>query len=120
MVTETRHLIFQNHEVHRALADFQKHRGDPLPPGTIAGITLGRTPKIHCILEWDADEASERQSRLFQADELGAALIRYCIGKKIPLPAKSPKVLQIFNGQIGLVISINLSEDALRRLQASN
>ena len=106
--------------MHRALADFQKHRGDPLPPGTIAGITFGQTPKIHCVLEWDADadEVIKRQSRHFQADELGAALIRYCIGKKIPLPAKSPKVLQIFNGQIGLVVSINLSEDAMRRLQA--
>ena len=39
------------------------------------------------------------------ADELGAALIHHCICEKIPLPAKSPKVLQVFGDSIGLIVS---------------
>lgn len=117
MVTEIRHLIFQNGEVVQALAAFQKQRRDPLPAGTIAGLSFAKESRIKCTLEWDADGGGTRGKRTFLSDELGAALIHYCISKRIPLPAKSPKVLQLFGENIGLVVSINLSSDALRRLQ---
>ena len=113
MVTEIRHLIFENEEVQQALTDFQRHRKKPLPPGIVMELKFWAKPEVGCSMEWIPIGQRERRSRVFSADELGAALIHHCISQKIPLPAKSPKVLQVFGGSIGLTVTVDSKKKVL-------
>ena len=118
MITEVRHLIFQDVDVQRALVAFRKNRGEPLPAGNIVCVKVEKAKAgIRCVLDVDSDTDGHRKSYLFTADEILPALISYCIGKNVPLPAKSPKFLKIFGDQIGFIVPVNLSDSGLRRLQ---
>ncbi len=106
MVTEIRHVMFESDEVQQALTDFQRHRKRPLPPGTVVEVKMWSDPEAGCALEWIPHGLEERRTRVFSADELGAALIHYCMREKIPLPARASKVLQLIGDRMGLIVTI--------------
>lgn len=118
MITEVRHFIFQDSDIQRALVSFRKNHGDPLPPGNIINVKIDKA-ELGCVLVVEPDNLAQRRSYAFSADEILSALISYCIGKNVPLPAKSPKFLKVFGDQLGFVVPTNLSDSGLRRLQGA-
>ena len=46
MITEVRTVIFQHADVVRALSEFGKERGQPLPSGQVQNIQVSGTPEI--------------------------------------------------------------------------
>ncbi len=118
MITEIRHLLFQNEDLIRALIEYKKRRNEPLPPGSIIDFKIeGNQQIIRCILKIYSDKCGEKIDFSFEHEEIRAALVMYCLHKKIPLPAKIRKDLRMFGDRVGLFIALNLSHGELKHLQ---
>ena len=118
MITEIRHLLFQDDDLIRALVEYKKKRNESLPPGSIIGFKIeGNQQIIRCILKIYSDNCGEKIDFSFEHEEIREALIMYCLYKKIPLPAKIQKDLRMFGDRVGLFIALNLSHGEIKHLQ---
>ena len=118
MITEIRHLLFQDDDLIRALIEYKKKRNEPMPPGSIIGFKIeGNQHNIRCILQIYSDKCGEKLDFCFEHEETREALIMYCLYKKIPLPAKIRKDLRMFGDRVGLFIALNLSHGEIKHLQ---
>jgi len=114
MATEIRTIIFTRDEVLRAVTDLRRRKGAPLPPGAVFKFSLHSNPTIQLGLAIAVDGEERLESVEFYGDELGAALVMFCIANKIPLPARNAtKRLRVFGDSLGLVISINATTQQL-------
>ncbi len=106
MATEIRQILFNDGELVRAVSDFRKKRGGALPAGQIRSIALRDRPQIGVDLTISPDRDAPGVSVSLEGDELGAALVMYCINANIPLPATGvTKTLAMIDGRIALVIT---------------
>ena len=106
MPNEIRHIIFTSDEVIRALIDYHRRAGNPLPAGNVVKCTFEKEDNlIKASLHMAVDADGSRQVVPVVQTTLAAALILYCINQKIPLPAKANKSLQLHNDTVGLVIN---------------
>ena len=118
MITEIRHLLFQDDDLIRALIEYKKKRNEPMPPGSIIGFRIEvNQQNIRCILKIYSDKCGEEIDFSFDHEETREALIMYCLHKKIPLPAKIRKDLRMFGDRVGLFIALNLSHGEIKHLQ---
>jgi hypothetical protein len=104
MTTEIRQIAFQPAEVCAALQDYRRRRNEPLPAGSIASVDFGSGPDIVVKLIIQNDSSGARHEVAFDTDVVGAALILFCINRKIPLPATAQKKVQRIGDSIGLVM----------------
>ncbi len=118
MITEIRHLLFQDDDLIRALVEYEKKRNEPLPPGSIIGFKVEENQQIiRCILKIYSDKFGDKIDFDFEHEEIRQALIMYCLYKNIPLPAKIKKDLRMFGNRVGLFIALNLSHGEIKHLQ---
>lgn len=118
MISEVRYLLFGEQDLLRAMIEYRKSRNQPLPAGTIAEFKIQRKHPVTCTVSIHGDKAGKKTDIIFTNDVMCAALISYCRYKRIPLPVKAEKELQVFGERVGMLISLNLTEaenDALRR-----
>ncbi len=118
MISEVRYLLFDEQDLLRAMIDYRKVRNQPLPAGSISEFKIQRKQPVTCTLTLQEDQAGHTTDVIFTNNDMRAALVSYCIDKKVPMPAKADKDLQVFGKRIGMLISLNLTEsenDALRR-----
>ena len=114
MATEIRTIIFTQDEVVRAVTEFRRLKNRPLPSGSIFKYSLHGNPTLHLALAIVLEREERLESVEFSADELGAALVMYCITNKIPLPARTAtKRLRVIGDSLSLVISINATPQQL-------
>ena len=118
MITEIRHILFQNEDLIRALVEYKKKKNDPLPPGSIIDFKIESNQQIiRCILKIYSDKCGEKIDFNFEHEEIRDALVMFCLYKKIPLPAKVRKDLRMFGDRVGLFIGLNLSHGEIKHLQ---
>jgi len=118
MISEVRYLLFDEPDLLRAMIQYRKSKNQPLPIGSIAEFKIQRKQPMTCTLSVHEDQTGKKTDIIFSNDVMHAALISYCLYKKVPLPVKAEKNLQAFGERVGLLISLNLTEaenDALRR-----
>lgn len=106
MPTEIRNIIFTTNEVLFAVKDFRQRKKDPLPSGSVLDCVILEKPNIHAMIDMACDPDGHKLTLTFESEELAAALILFCINRKIPLPADAIKILQLFDGELGLVVTI--------------
>jgi hypothetical protein len=107
MPTEMRYIVFTPNEVLRSITQYSQRRREPLPRGTIMGLKIEERPDIHVILSVKGDTKTVADEVKFQGPELAAALVMFCIERKIPLPASGArKTLRMIDGQLGLEVSM--------------
>jgi hypothetical protein len=107
MPTEMRHILFTPNEVLRSITQYRARRREPLPRGTISGLKIEQRPNIHVVLSITGDAQKTAEQVVFQGAELAAALVMFCIERKIPLPATgATKTLRVFDEQLGLEVAI--------------
>jgi len=104
MTTEIRQIAFQPSEVCTAIHDYRRRRNEPLPPGMIVGVDFGEGPDITVTLNIRNDTTGNSTNLTLGGESVAAALILFCINRKIPLPAKSQKKVQRIGNSIGLTI----------------
>ena len=115
MPTEIRNIIFTTNEVLFAVKDFRQRKKDPLPTGSILACSIYDRPQAHAEIEMACDPDGQKLTIMLENEELAAALILFCINRKIPLPASAAKVLQVFDGKLSMVVTINPPERKLRQ-----
>lgn len=111
MPHEMRRLYFTEDEVTRAiLALNAQSRQKFLRPGSLAGIALHETPRLGVELRVETVGGS-LESLLLDEVLVGAAMIRFCIDTRVPLPQHATKSLKICNGQVALDIVVPRERD---------
>jgi len=107
MPTELRHIVFTPNEVLRSVTQYRHRRREPMPAGTVSNLKIEDRPDVHVIVYITSDDRKSSQEVVFQGAELAAALVMYCIERKIPLPAaRAKKTLRVFDKQLGLEVAI--------------
>ena len=118
MITEIRHLLFQDDDLIRALVEYKKKRNESLPTGSIIGFKIEENQQIiRCILKIYSEKCDEKIDFRFEHEEIREALITYCLYRNIPLPSKIYKYLRMFDDRVALFISLNLSHGEIKQLQ---
>ncbi|MQP66774.1 hypothetical protein GE253_15670 [Niveispirillum sp. SYP-B3756] len=102
MPIEIRHILFSQEEVIRAVVEYHRRSGNPLPAGSVIRIEVMPDP-VRCALHFARDDNS-RQVAWVDNQPLAAALIMFCINQRIPLPTKSTKLLDVMNDKVTLVV----------------
>ena len=108
MPMEMRHIVFTSNEVLRSITQYRHRRREPLPAGTISNLRIVEKPDVHVVLSITGDTSKTADELVFQGAELAAALVMFCIERKIPLPAaRAKKTLRVFDKQLGLEVAID-------------
>lgn len=106
---ECRCLVFTEQEVARAVLDRRRKRRDTLPTGTVLGVTYEERDGVRTTVTVVDDYGAETPLVLGE-EEVGAALVAYCMDRKIPLPAEGDKQLHLIAGSLALIITINFNK----------
>lgn len=93
MPLEFRFIVFHPREATTALHLFSRKNGRKIPAGTPVSAEPTAEDPPEGIL-WIEDEAGTRVKTKLPAGDVTAALILYCLTKKIPLPQDSEKVVE--------------------------
>ena len=106
MTKEVRYMLFSNEELYQALTLHLRSRNFELPKGFLKSIQIGETGMPVIALTYVCDKGGDLAFRFDNQEVLGA-LIGYCRHFHIPLPSKGAKTLEIKDGSIGLLSTMN-------------
>jgi hypothetical protein len=105
MPSEQRQIIFTNDEAMASLQQFYQRSSQAFPKGRIENV--GVSAANGCQIDCDVVDAGHVRDHVSIAGEkLAAALLLYCMTRKIPVPAAARKTLSIVNGQLALCINL--------------
>ncbi|HEV7367701.1 hypothetical protein [Arenibaculum sp.] len=107
---ELRCIVFSERELVSAIIDRKRKRGEPLPPGTVQAVRFSVEDTVTTVLEVVNDHGRTEEFTLPES-EVAAALISYCMGRRVPLPAESEKVLYVIKGAATLMITMNFNKE---------
>ena len=117
MPGEVRLIIFDRIEVLGALTEYRKRRGKPLPSSDHVEVTIPDKPKILVNLAIVPEGKQMPIEFVFEGEELAAALIMFCIDRKIPMPATGvSKTIQLVGGNIALQILKDVTREQTEAL----
>ena len=101
---EVRTIIFSNEEVQLALTEHCRRRGKALPTGVVSRLVMKSDPISAALVL--TNDAGGVVSLDFPQVEVAASLIGYCLHRKVPLPAKAEKQIQIIGNACVLVVTM--------------
>jgi hypothetical protein len=98
MPTESRILGFSKTELFEALRDYCSHSGRRLPADGADRLILNQDTEVRVKLN-----SLETESAInFTDSEVGAALVMFCIKKRIPIAKRATKSLEVADGTLSL------------------
>lgn len=109
MISEVRHVIFSSDELMQAIVEYCRASKTPLPAGDVVGSTAavpetGTGLEVALIMRQPPDFEDEPVA--IENKVVGAALLRHCISKKVPLPRAASKSLELWDGNVALTLSL--------------
>ncbi len=117
MPAEVRLIIFSELEVLSALTEYRRRRSQPLPSDEEIKLIIRDKPRILVTLAIAPEGKQIPLEVVFEGEELAAALIMYCIGRKIPLPATGvSKSIQLVGDSIALQILKDVSKEQMEAM----
>jgi hypothetical protein len=93
MPFDVRRISFHQDEVIQAILELSRANVQRLPPGKIVGIVLG-APDVTATLAIRRNTSAPTVRVIVPSTAVAAALILYCVNRKIPLPAQAAKSLE--------------------------
>jgi hypothetical protein len=106
MPTEYRRVVFPNHELRQALAVYHGDDEQPIPPGEIVAVAILDSPANTVRITLLDTAQSATFTADFSASHIAAALIRYCIDNRVPIPKDSRKSLRLMGDNLALDIVV--------------
>jgi hypothetical protein len=104
MPSEVRQLLFKSREIIAAITEYFHRRGLALPHGTAERVIIPEGRQVHALLVISTDQGGKVEVEV-NTEMLAAALILFCINRKIPLPAEADKRLQrVQEDSVALVV----------------
>ncbi|HYD98682.1 MAG TPA: hypothetical protein VEH84_04820 [Alphaproteobacteria bacterium] len=106
---ELRCIVFTDREVITAITERRRRMREALPSGTVIGARYAEADGLQTTLVI-VDDHGRDLSIPVPEPEVAAALLAYCMGRKVPLPADADKVLYLINGALTLMITMNFNK----------
>ena len=106
---ELRCIVFSERELTGAVIDRRRKRGEALPSGTVESVTFKVDESVETVFEIKDDYGKVTLVTLPEA-EVAAALIGFCMGRRIPLPVNAEKTLYVIKGAATLIITMNFNK----------
>jgi len=103
---ELRCLVFTESELVKAIVDRRRRVGAPVPVGTVRKVTIVSGPPVVTTLHI-FDDHGIAYPVVAEEAEVAAALVKFCMDRKVPMPVKSDKFLHVINGAITLMMTMN-------------
>lgn len=94
MPLDLRTTIFSNAELVTALTEYARREQVDLPLTGPQGVELTWEPALSARLAFTPDAAGRVEALTFEKNEVAAALILYCHGRKEPVPHHAEKGLE--------------------------
>ncbi len=107
MISETRTIMFSNDTLDNALRDFFQTMGSPWPNGYIQ-FTRMAPNGVPLVTKFDPTTSQTHELQV-SAEELGVALVSYCIAHQIPLPQRGTKSIGVRGDNVALTIEMNVT-----------
>ncbi len=102
---EFRCIVFSDQEAISAVIERRQKQREQLPVGTIAGLTYNIQGAPGFTLQ-TIDDYGKKTPVEIAIPEMAAALVNYCLGRRIPMPAGAKKAIEIMGTDITLVMTI--------------
>ena len=102
---EIRCITFNEREAVTAVLDRRRAQRQAIPAGLIQGLTFKSTKGTASVLRVEDYDGNKTPIDISEA-EMAAALVAYCLARKMPMPAKSNKGVQVIGGDITLILTI--------------
>jgi hypothetical protein len=112
MPKEVRYLMFSNEELYQALLANLRGRAQPMPKGFLKSIAVKSDEKQTVTLVF-ASQKGPQDVIIFEEQEVLRTLIGYCSQRHIPLSAKATKTIEVKDGTIGLMCTLNFNSDKI-------
>ncbi len=107
MPQEIRKLAFSEEELKVVTYDYCLRTNIHMSACAMESLETTSNPEAAVILKYAPEDPAETKQIKLGRDQVGAALIRYCMDHKIPLPRLAQKVLQVQNNEVALMVSIH-------------
>lgn len=105
MPSELRKIVFANDEVLAAIQLLFQRSRQSFPQGRVWDITISE--ENGCQVDFDIIDAHNIRERVTVAGaKLAAALILFCMNRKVPIPAAAQKTLAVMNHHLALCVTL--------------
>ena len=105
---EFRCLIFSDQEVISAVVERRRTLRESLPVGTVRGVkhVLDPAQGVTLTIQME-DDYGKLSEVVVRQVELAAALVKYCLTRKIPMPIASSKTIEIIGNDVTLLMTMS-------------
>jgi hypothetical protein len=105
---ELRCIIFSNQELISAIIDFKRKNRMTLPIGTVSGCEFIAQDEVVITKITLTDDYKATSEMLIDATEVAAAVVNYCLERKVPIARSYTKKLEVMDGQLTLVMTMTV------------
>ena len=102
MITERRQIVFSNQMLIQALAEFDRDHERKFLPGKAITCTVSGDEQVRAVLSFGTLAEPDQSSIEIETNRLAAALLRYCMKHRIPIPRRAKKVLRATGDGVSL------------------
>ena len=106
---ELRCIVFSERELIGAVIGRRRKFNEELPRGTVESVKFRTGDTIETVMEVK-DDYGKVTSLVLPELEVAAALIAFCMGRKIPLPVDAEKTLYVIKDAATLIITMNFNK----------
>ncbi|WP_417829374.1 hypothetical protein [Thalassospira sp.] len=103
---EIRCIVFEDGELIKAILAHGQKTGKTLPTGQISSFEVERNPEVIARMTITSD-AGQKSVVPTSGAELAAAMISYCIDRKVPVPANAAKSITVLDSHVALKITMS-------------
>jgi hypothetical protein len=107
---ELRCLVFSEQEMAAAVMERRRRLGVKLPEGSINQIAYSTENGVSVSIRVVKDNGHD-EVLVIPETEAAAALVNYCMSRKIPMPVDSDKYLQVINDGMTLMITMRFNKN---------
>lgn len=106
---EMRCIVFEDGELIKAILAHGRRTGKTLPAGQISSFEVERKPEVIARMTITSDQGQKSIVPTAGA-ELAAAMIAYCIDRKVPVPANAAKSITVLDEHVALKITMTAEQ----------
>ena len=107
MPKELRKLTFSTSELQASVMDYCLRTNIPVPKANIEDLVISENPEETVTIQFMPIDDSESNEVKLGREQVAASLIRYCGLNDVPLPRIAQKVLQVQDGAVSLMVSMD-------------
>ena len=106
---ELRCIVFSERELISAVFGRRRKFNEELPQGTVESVKFRTGDTIETVMEVK-DDYGKVTSLVLPELEVAAAMIAFCMGRKIPLPVDAEKTFHVIKDAATLIITMNFNK----------